>query len=346
MLPLDTSYPPMEATLTEKLPLDEQGWLFEPKWDGFRCLAFREQTKVELRSKSGQPLGRYFPEVERAVLALEAQHFVIDGELVMADPEMFSFDDLLERIHPAASRIKKLSVERPAIYVVFDLLVDEKGDSLVGLPLEKRKERLEAFAEKFFLTKDIQVSPATTDLQVARKWYEMVGIELDGVIAKRLGMPYMSGNRKGMIKVKNKRTADVVIGGFRYASNAKVVGSLLLGLYDEQGLLNHVGFTSSFAAKEKKALTEQLEPLIEPPGFTGNAPGGPSRWSNKRSEEWQPLKTQLVAEVEYDHFSAGRFRHGTKLLRWRPDKSPRQCTYEQLALAKGSKRLRSVGGET
>lgn len=340
MLPLDSSYPPMEATLTDKLPVDEQGWQFEPKWDGFRCLSFRDGAQIDMRSKSGQPLARYFPEVEQHILALEAPQFVLDGELIMADPEQFSFDDLLERIHPAASRIKKLSIERPAVYVVFDLLVDERGESLIELPLEKRRQHLERFAQQYFVSKDLQLSPATTDPDVARKWYEMVGIELDGVVAKKLGLPYQSGNRKGMLKVKNKRTADVVIGGFRYASTGRVVGSLLLGLYDQNGLLNHVGFTSAFNAREKQQLTLLLEPLIEAPGFTGNAPGGPSRWSNKRSEEWYPLKTGLVAEVEYDHFSAGRFRHGTKFLRWRPEKAPEQCTYDQLALHKGSKRIR------
>ncbi len=339
MLPLESSYPPMEATLTEKLPVDEQGWQFEPKWDGFRCLSFRDGNHLDMRSKSGQPLSRYFPEVEQAVLSLAATQCVLDGELVMADPEQFSFDDLLERIHPAASRIKKLSVERPAIYVIFDLLVDEHGQSLVDLPLEKRRQHLEHFAEQFLRTRDIQISPATTDKEVAKKWYDMVGIELDGVVAKRLGLPYQSGNRKGMVKVKNKRTADVVIGGFRYASSGRIIGSLLLGMYDSNGLLNHVGFSSAFSAREKQQLTSLLEPLIEQPGFTGNAPGGPSRWANKRSEEWYPLKTGLVAEVEYDHFSAGRFRHGTKFLRWRPDKTPEQCTYEQLKLDKGSKRL-------
>lgn len=327
----------MEATLTDKLPVDEPGWLFEPKWDGFRCLAHRDGEQLDLRSKSGQTLGRYFPEVERAVLSLAADKFVLDGELVMADPEQFSFDDLLERIHPAASRVKKLSVERPVIYIVFDLLVDDQGESLIDMPLEDRRQQLTSFANKYFTSNDVMLSPATIDPEVAKQWYQMVGIELDGVIAKRLMMSYQSGNRKGMIKVKNKRTADVVIGGFRYASNSNVVGSLLLGLYDDQGLLNHVGFSSAFSAKQKKELTEILEPLVEPPGFTGNAPGGPSRWSTERSAEWKPLKTSLVAEVEYDHFSAGRFRHGTKLLRWRPDKSPQQCTYEQLALGKGSK---------
>lgn len=339
MLPLDSSYPPMEATPTDKLPVDQQGWQFEPKWDGFRCLTFRDGDQLDMRSKSGQPLARYFPEIEQHVLALAAPQFVLDGELIMADPEQFTFDDLLERIHPAASRIKKLSIERPAIYVVFDLLVDEHGQLLVDLPLEKRRKQLELFAERFFITKDLQLSPATTDKTIAKEWYEMVGIELDGVIAKRLALPYQSGNRKGMLKVKNKRTADVVIGGFRYAATGRVVGSLLLGLYDQTGLLNHVGFSSAFTTREKQQLTVLLESLIEEPGFTGSAPGGPNRWSSKRSEKWYPLKTGLVAEVEYDHFSAGRFRHGTKFLRWRPEKSPEQCTYDQLTLEKGSKRL-------
>ena len=320
----------MEAKSVEKLPAGDI-WQYEPKWDGFRCLAFRDGNKVDLQSKSGQPLARYFPEVVDALLELKARQFVIDGEIVVPVKGKFSFDDLLMRIHPAASRIKKLSKETPAKLIVFDLLVDDRGKSLVDLVLKERRKKLDAFAKKYFAkNKSIELSPCTDDLKIAKDWLRGAGVDLDGVIAKRADMTYQSGNRHGMVKVKRLRTADCVVGGFRYASAGKVVGSLLLGLHDEKGLLHHVGFSSSFKASEKPALTKKLEKLIKPPGFTGNAPGGPSRWATERSAEWQPLAPKLVCEVQYDHFTGGRFRHGTKFLRWRPDKKPAQCTFEQL----------------
>ena len=307
-----------------------ESWEYEPKWDGFRCLAFRDGNKVELQSKSGQPLERYFPEVVEALLKLKPTKFVLDGELVIPVEGGLSFDDLLQRIHPAASRILKLSRETPSQLIVFDLLVDESGKALVDLPLADRRPKLESFAKQFLKkNRDIELSPKTRDIRVAREWLSTTGIKLDGVIAKRLDLPYRSGERDGMQKVKRMRTADCVVGGFRYASKGKVVGSLLLGLYDDKGLLHHVGFTSSFNEAQKKELTAKLEPLIKPPGFTGNKPGGPSRWSTKRSAEWEPLQTKLVVEVQYDHFTGGRFRHGTKLLRWRPDKKPKQCLLTQ-----------------
>jgi len=320
----------MEAKSVEKLPAGDI-WQYEPKWDGFRCLAFRDGNKVDLQSKSGQPLARYFPEVVDALLELKARQFVIDGEIVVPVKGKFSFDDLLMRIHPAASRVKKLSKETPAKLIVFDLLVDDRGKSLVDLVLKERRKKLDAFAKKYFAkNKSIELSPCTDDLKIAKDWLRGAGVDLDGVIAKRADMTYQSGNRHGMVKVKRLRTADCVVGGFRYASAGKVVGSLLLGLYDEKGLLHHVGFSSSFKASEKPALTKKLEKLVKPPGFTGNAPGGPSRWATERSAEWQPLAPKLVCEVQYDHFTGGRFRHGTKFLRWRPDKKPAQCTFEQL----------------
>lgn len=319
----------MEAQTNEEIPAGEQ-WQYEPKWDGFRCLAFRDGDKVELQSKAGQPLARYFPEIVHAMLALKAGQFVLDGEIVIPIEGKLSFDDLLMRIHPAASRIKKLSSETPGVFIAFDLLVDDRGSSLVGSNLDERRASLEKFAGKYFNGDAIQLSPATTDLTVVKRWFKNVGGGLDGIIAKRRDLTYKTGERTGMVKVKHLRTADCVIGGFRYASKGKVIGSLLLGLYDKQGLLNHVGFSSSFKSAEKKALTEMVEKLIEPPGFTGQAPGGPSRWSTERSAEWQPLAPKLVAEVQYDHFTGGRFRHGTRLLRWRHDKDARQCTLDQV----------------
>ncbi|MDQ2976611.1 MAG: ATP-dependent DNA ligase [Acidobacteriota bacterium] len=320
----------MEALLVSEIPAGPN-WEYEPKWDGFRCVALRDGKHVELQSKSCQPLERYFPEVVEALLKLKASKFVLDGELVIPVSGGFSFDDLLQRIHPAASRITKLSRETPAHFIVFDLLVDETGKALIDLPLSKRREKLESFARKHLAkNKSIELSPKTTNIKVAREWLSTSGLKLDGVIAKRLDLPYRSGERDGMQKVKRMRTADCVIGGFRYASKGKVVGSLLLGLYDDEGLLHHCGYTSSFTEEQKKELTRQLEPLVKPPGFTGNKPGGPSRWSTKKTSEWEPLQTKLVAEVQFDHFTGGRFRHGTKFLRWRPDKKPRQCTFKQL----------------
>jgi ATP-dependent DNA ligase len=320
----------MDALLVSEIPAGAN-WEYEPKWDGFRCLAFRDGKNIELQSKSGQSLGRYFPEIVAALLKLKASKFVLDGELVIPVKGGLSFDDLLQRIHPAASRVTKLSLSTPAQFIVFDLLVDEAGKPIYDSPLGKRRQKLESFARKHLAkNKSIELSPNTNDISIAREWLATTGIKLDGVIAKRLDLPYRSGERDGMQKVKRMRTADCVVGGFRYATKGKVVGSLLLGLYDKAGLLHHIGYTSSFNESEKKELTKKLEPLIGPPGFTGNKPGGPSRWSTKKTSEWEPLKTKLVVEVQYDHFSGGRFRHGTKFLRWRPDKKPKACTIDQV----------------
>jgi ATP-dependent DNA ligase len=331
-MPLEIHPPlaPMEALSVEEIPEGDE-WQYEPKWDGFRCVAFRNGKSVELQSRSLQPLARYFPEMVEALMELKAQRFVLDGEIAVPEGSGFSFDALLQRIHPAASRVKRLAKEAPTIFVVFDLLADEKGRSLLALPLNERRKRLNHFAAKYF-EKDgrIRLSPATRKLADARKWLEQTGATLDGIIAKRLDLGYRSGARDGMQKIKNFRSADCVVGGFRYGTGKKTVGSLLLGLYDEQGLLNHVGFTSSISAAARPALTKKLEKLIGPPGFTGAAPGGPSRWNRGKGNTWQPLKRKLVVEVCYDHVTGQRFRHGTKLLRWRPDKAPAQCTMAQL----------------
>ncbi|MGB8167930.1 MAG: ATP-dependent DNA ligase, partial [Chthoniobacteraceae bacterium] len=335
-MPLELQPPlaPMEALSVEKIPEGDE-WQYEPKWDGFRCLVFRDGASVHLQSKSLQPLARYFPEVAAALVALKAKRFVLDGEIAVLQGRGFSFDALLQRIHPAASRVKHLAAETPAIFVVFDLLSGEDGRSLLAEPLAIRRERLEAFAAKYLdVAGSIRLSPATPKLAQAKKWLAQTGATLDGIIAKRRDLGYRSGERDGMQKIKNFRSADCVIGGFRYGTGSKLVGSLLLGLYDAEGLLNHVGFTSSIATKDKPAVTKKLERLIEPPGFTGNAPGGPSRWNRGKENVWQPLKPELVVEVCYDHVTGGRFRHGTKLLRWRPDKSPVQCTKDQLTQKK------------
>jgi ATP-dependent DNA ligase len=329
-LPLRADYAPMEARLVDAIPIGPE-WQYEPKWDGFRCVAFREGDSVVLRSRSGKPLERYFPDVVEAVRAVPAARFVLDGELVVPVGAHLAFDELLQRIHPAASRVQRLAAERPAMYIVFDLLVDEEGRSLVGQPLSTRRRSLEAFARRYLASAaSIRLSPATDDVEAARAWLARAGGNLDGIVAKVRGAPYLAGTRDGMVKVKRGRSADCVVGGFRYNEGKPVVGSLLLGLYDERGLLHHVGFTSTIKREDKPALTKKLEKLVAPPGFSGNAPGGPSRWSTKRSGEWQPLRPELVVEVCYDHFSGERFRHGTSLLRWRPDKSPRQCTLDQV----------------
>lgn len=335
-LMLRRPYAPMEAMSVETIP-DGDDWQYEPKWDGFRCLVFRDRNSVELQSKSGQSLTRYFPELVAAVAKIKAQKFVLDGEIVVPDNRVFSFDKLLQRIHPAATRVKKLASETPSFLITFDMLLDENGESLIAVPLAERRKALEAFAKKYLRNqKSIRLSPATPSLLRAQKWLTQVGETLDGIVAKRRSMPYQSGNRSGMQKIKNYRSADCVVGGFRYNEGKPVVGSLLLGLYDEKGLLDHVGFTSSIKADEKKSLTKKLERVVGGTGFTGARPGGPSRWSSKRSAEWQPLKSCFVVEVQYDHFSGGRFRHGTRLMRWRPDKAPSQCTMEQVQQKKSN----------
>jgi ATP-dependent DNA ligase len=335
-MPLKPPIAPMEALSGDVIPAGPE-WQYEPKWDGFRCLVFRRGDTVTLQSKAGKPLTRYFPDVMAAAKAVKAKQFVLDGEIVVPRDGAFSFDDLLQRIHPAASRILKLAGETPALLIAFDLLEDERGTSLLALPLSERRPKLEGFADKNFTKSNgLRLSPATTRLADAKGWLKQVGATLDGIIAKRRDAPYAAGTRDAMVKVKNYRSADCVVGGFRYGTNSQLVGSLLLGLYDDDGLLHHVGFTSSIPRADKPALTAKVEKLKGGSGFTGNAPGGPSRWSTKRSAVWQPLRPELVVEVCYDHFAGERFRHGTRLLRWRPDKAPRQCTLEQLTQKKAN----------
>jgi ATP-dependent DNA ligase len=333
-LPKSAKLAAMEARSVDAIPQGDE-WQYEPKWDGFRCLLSRHGSKVELRSKSGEDLTRYFPELVDAALQLKATEFLLDGEIVVPQGKAFSFDDLLQRIHPAASRVKKLAQETPALLLAFDLLATAEDQNLAAQPLARRRPALEAFAKSQFKSNPtFRLSQVSKSYATAKKWLAQAGGGCDGVIAKRLDLPYQAGSRDGMQKIKNFRSADCVIGGFRYASKPidgkKVVGSLLLGLYDEAGLLHHVGFTSAIKQHEKPALTAKLEPLIAKPGFTGNAPGGPSRWSTERSAQWCPLKPKLVVEVSYDHFSGDRFRHGTSILRWRPDKAPKQCRFDQL----------------
>ena len=384
-LPLQPPYPPAEARSVKDLPR-EHGWLYEPKWDGFRCLAFRQGDEIVLQSKAGQPLARYFPEIAAALRALPARKFVLDGEIVIRSGAGLDFDALLQRIHPAASRIQRLSQQTPATYMIFDLLVDARGKALVASPLSARRMALQEFAGANIgesenkrprespsrasaksaansAMRRIMLSPASSDFATAEKWMrEGAASGWDGVVAKRLDCEYTSGERTGMVKVKRIRTADCVVAGFRWARSAKTspakesaneeskkgakksaknkaereIGSLLLGLYNEKGQLDHIGFSASFTREERKGLKDILKPLMAEDGspgagFTGKAPGGPSRWTrDDRDTEWFPLKRKLVGEFQYDHFSGGRFRHGTKFLRWRPEKKPEQCTTDQL----------------
>jgi ATP-dependent DNA ligase len=324
-IPLSTA--PMEASLVARLP-DGEGWQFEPKWDGFRCLAFRDGDEIALMSKSGKPLQRYFPEVVATLQGLHERRFVVDGELVVPVGDTLSFAALQSRLHPAASRIAKLSAETPAELILFDCL--QVGSTvLIDQPLDTRRDHLDAFGTD--LPASVGLSPFTFRPEVASAWLEQTGGALDGVVAKRRDEAYRPGER-AMFKHKVRRTADCVVGGFRYDRTSTTVASLLLGLYDDRRLLHHVGYTSSFSAGERNELAGILEPLKGESAFTGSAPGGPSRWSKPgRSSEWVALKPLKIAEVHYDQITGGRFRHGTTFQRWRPDKRPDQCTFDQLA---------------
>ncbi len=369
-LALQPPYPAAEARSVKEVPRGA-GWLYEPKWDGFRCLAFRSGNDVALQSKAGQPLTRYFPEIVEALRALAARSFVLDGEIVVTSSPVYKpgrhhgaaldFDALLQRIHPAASRIQRLAAETPATYMVFDLLLEQSGRLLAGQPLSERREELHRFAERYFNgNTGVRLSPATMNFVTAEKWMpEGAASGWDGIVAKRIDCEYTSGERTGMVKIKRIRSADCVVAGFRWLRGSsaatqgkrgmgkqpeeETVGSLLLGLYNEHGQLDHVGFSSSFNREDRRELKAILKPLIAGPprnggdsgpgGFTGKSPGGPSRWTkDDRDTAWVPLKPKLVGEFQYDHFSGGRFRHGTKLLRWRPEKKPQQCTTDQLRL--------------
>jgi ATP-dependent DNA ligase len=317
----------MEALLAAELPTGT-GWQFEPKWDGFRCLAQREGDEVTLTSKSCKPLARYFPEVVETLRGLKSKQFLLDGELIIPVGGALSFDALQLRLHPAESRVCRLAKETPAELMAFDLLGLD-GKSMADLPLSRRRKQLEQFFRKNE-TPGLHLSSMTHDRSVALGWLKRSGGALDGVIAKRADLEYRAGER-AMVKVKQQRTADCVVGGFRYAKKKNVVGSLLLGLYGVDRLLHHVGFISGIPSAERPVLTKKLEALIEPPGFTGSAPGGPSRWNSERTGQWEPLKPTLVVEVRYDQITGRRFRHGTGFVRWRPDKHPKQCTFAQLA---------------
>jgi ATP-dependent DNA ligase len=327
-LPLQPPVEPMESRQAAKIPIGEE-WQYEPKWDGFRCLVFRSGEHVELESKSGQSLTRYFPELVAAALAVDAGRFVLDGEIYIEVDAGFDFDALLQRIHPAASRVARLAVETPARYAAFDVLVNADGERCYEWPLQRRRVELERLAHSFADGGTFAPSPATTDAGVARRWLAGSTARLDGVIAKRLDAPYAFGSRDAVVKIKRVYTADCVVGGFRRSPNGKIA-SLLLGLYDGDEL-DHVGFVGSMSAEQRQRAAELLEPLAGGSGFSGAAPGGPSRWrKDPQSAEWVPVDPAIVVEITFDHVTARRFRHASKLIRWRPDKAPTQCTIEQL----------------
>jgi ATP-dependent DNA ligase len=333
-LPTQPPYPVMEASTDDDIPIGDE-YIYEPKWDGFRCLAFKDGEQVILQSKAGQPLGRYFPEIVQALLELPAKRFVLDSEIVIEVDGHLDFDALLQRIHPAESRIKKLSRETPAQMFCFDLLVTAEGKDITSLPLTDRKDHLRKFVGEYLKrNRSVRMTQFSPDINEAHSWLtDLAAFGCDGVMAKLANEPYHSGDREAMIKIKRKRTADCVVGGFRYATKKeRGVGSLLLGLHNSAGQLDHVGFCSSFTAGQRLDLLKKLAAYQGGSGFSGKAPGGPSRWNRfneGRSSEWEALDPKLVVEVQYDHISNGRFRHGTKFLHWRPEKSPKQCTFDQ-----------------
>lgn len=315
----------MLSAAEDNIP-EGDGWLYEPKWDGFRAVIFRDDNVIHIMSRKGQPLQRYFPELLDSLSEALPKRCVVDGEIIIVSNHGLDFDALQLRLHPAASRVAKLSKEIPSQFVAFDLLAVDDED-LRHLPLTERRARLAKLLKSH---PSVHLTPQTTDAKVAAEWFtRFEGAGCDGVIAKRADQKYVPGERV-MVKVKHRRTVDCVVGGYRVHKNGGV-GALLLGLYDDEGVLHYVGHTSSFSAKERKTLLEQLEPLEGKPSFVGGrAPGGPSRWSQGKETEWVSLDPILVAEVSFDYLQGERFRHAARLLRWRKDKAPEQCKWDQL----------------
>lgn len=333
--------PPVKPMLAKSQPAIPPGMLYEPKWDGFRCIVFRDGDEVELGSRNEKPLTRYFPEVVDAVVANLPQRCVIDGEIVIAQGNSLDFEALLQRIHPAASRVAKLAVETPAVFVAFDVLA--LGDeSLLGTPFSRRRELLGEILRE--TDGRVLLTPATDSLDVARRWFNAFeGAGLDGVVAKSADLPYQPDQRV-MVKVKHERTADCVVAGFRWhraSPSGTAVGSLMLGLYNDAGVLQHVGVCGAFSAARRRELVDELAPYrtdVDSHAWSGapnpetgdRRPGGVTRWSAGKDLSWEPLRPELVCEVAYDHMEGGRFRHTTQFRRWRPDKDPRACDYAQL----------------
>src|SRR4051812_19621334 len=339
-LPFPPPVEPMLAKAVDAIPADD-GWLFEPKWDGFRALVYRDGDDVYTQSRDLKPLDRYFPELADPLRAALPERCVLDGEVVIARDGALDFEALLLRIHPAASRVNMLAAESPASFVAWDLLA-LGDDDLRAVPQDERRRRLETALDGS--TSPVHLTPATTDRATAADWFERFeGAGLDGVVAKRLDAPYQPGKRV-MLKIKHQRTADCVVAGFRWHKNGPGthVGSLLLGLYDDEGKLHHVGVTSSFTAAKRKQLVEELRPLREGAAeqhpwrewaqWSGaqRMPGASSRWNRGKDLSWEPLRLERVCEVGYDHLQGDRFRHATTFLRFRPDKAPAECRYDQL----------------
>jgi ATP-dependent DNA ligase len=340
-LPVMPPVGPMLAKLSRELP-PEGGVIYEPKWDGFRCIVFRDGDEVELGSRNEKPLTRYFPELLDPIRAQLPQRCVLDGEIVIATDHGLDFEALLQRIHPAASRIRLLAEETPSSFVAFDVLA-LGDDDLRARPFAERRAALEAALSA--VQPPVHLTPATRDQDVARQWFDRFeGAGLDGVVAKPVDLPYKE-NERVMLKVKHQRTADCVVAGFRWHKDGGTVGSLLLGLYDDEGTLHHVGVASAFSVADRKQLVGELAALREgavenhpwrewasamEAAGGGRMPGGTSRWNAGRDQSWEPLRPERVAEVAYDHLQGDRFRHATKLVRWRPDRDPRSCTYSQL----------------
>ncbi|CAL9367830.1 DNA ligase C [Streptomyces sp. enrichment culture] len=334
--------PPIKPMLAKSVAKIPPGMQYEAKWDGFRAIVFRDGDEVELGSRTGKPLTRYFPELVEALRERLPERCVVDGEIVIARDGHLDFDALTERIHPADSRVRTLAERTPASFVAFDLLA-LADESLLGVPLtDRRKLLVRALRD---VTPPVHVAPATTDVDVAQGWFEQYeGAGLDGVVAKPLDLRYRQDER-AMFKIKHERTADVVVAGYRLHKSGPVVGSLLLGLYDAEGALQHVGVSAAFTMKRRAELVEELEPLRmedvsdhpwaawadEAAHASARLPGAPSRWTGKKDLSWVPLRPERVAEVAYDHMENGqRFRHTARFRRWRPDRDPESCTYAQL----------------
>jgi ATP-dependent DNA ligase len=315
-LPLKSPLKPQLARPAKELP-DDDGWRFEPKWDGFRMIVFRDGDDVKLQSRNGRPMNRYFPEVVEQVLALPGDRLVLDGEVIVEVDGIQEFDLLSQRIHPAASRVEMLSKETPAELVAFDLLA-EGDEVLMDLPYSERRKRLEKV-----IADPVRLTPCVTDTEGAQQW---VAGRSEGVIAKQADAPYKPGERTGMLKIKRVRTADTVVMAFRFGKEEGTVGSLILGLYDEDGSLHVVGHTSGFTAKQKRELINKLEPYRT----YERGSGEPSRWKSDEELVWEGLRPELVCEIAFDHITGHRIRHGAKFQRWREDKQPEECLMDQL----------------
>ena len=325
MLPVPQTLEPMESKAVPALPAGD-GWQYEPKWDGFRCLVFRDGKKVCLRSRNQRLLNRYFPELVDVFAALPPKRFVLDGEIILTVDGHSSFEDLQMRLHPAASRVAKLAQATPASFVAFDMLVDPEGQDLRSEPLKARRAELEDFCKRVGKQKFLLLSPAARSLKTAKDWMKKIGHGLDGIVAKQLDESYHPGERV-MLKYKLWKTVDGIVAGLYLDDKKHTVEYLLLGLYDEDGLLHYVGRVRP--QESEKDIRKILKPVMKGEGFTGRAPGGKSRWSNQE-RVYTPLKPKLVVEVSADHITGGHMRHGSRFLRWRPDKKPRACAMDQI----------------